>query len=307
MLVAIPALNEARFIGSVVHEVRALGYDCLVIDDGSSDRTAAIASAAGATVERLERNGGKAGAVNVAFGIARERGVAILVLMDGDWQHDAHEIADLIEPIQAGLADVVNGSRFLRTARGRVPSVRKVGMRILTLGSSLLSGQRMTDSLSGFRAFGPRAIEVMNFKTHGFSVEFEMQFMTRLFGLRHQEVAITARYDDPAKRNVFAYGLQAADSLLRLAARYRPMLFIGLPSLVLLVLGAALGLVVVNTYQATTQLAAGYALITVLLILVGSIGFFAAIVLHVLRGIFIDLERQLKSLANPTSSRPDTG
>jgi len=303
VLVAIPALNEARFIGSVVHEVRLLGYECLVIDDGSSDRTAAIASAAGATVERLERNGGKAGAVNIAFNIARAKGTSILVLMDGDWQHDPHEIADLVQPIREGTADVVTGSRFLRTARGRVPGVRAVGMRALTIGSSLISGQSMTDSLSGFRAFGRSAIDSFSFKSHGFSVEFEMQFMTRSHGLRQREVAITARYDDPAKRNVVAYGLGAVDSLLRLAARFRPLLFFGLPSLIFLVVGTGLGVVVVNTYQETAQLAAGYALLTVLLVIVGSIGLFAAIVLHVLRGIFLDLERQLKALSGSQTSR----
>src|SRR5437870_10064708 len=154
VLVAIPALNEERFIGSVVHEVRLLGYECLVIDDGSVERTSAIAAAAGATVERRDVNGGKASAVNIAFEIARERDVAILVVMDGDWQHDPHEIRDLVEPIRRGEADIVSGSRFMAAARGRVPGVRAVGMKGLTLGTSLISGQPMTDSLSGFRAFG---------------------------------------------------------------------------------------------------------------------------------------------------------
>jgi len=297
VLVAIPALNEERFIGSVVHEVRLLGYECLVIDDGSVDRTSAIAAAAGATVERRDVNGGKASAVNIAFEIARERDVAILVVMDGDWQHDPHEIRDLVEPIRRGEADIVSGSRFMAAARGRVPGVRAVGMKGLTLGTSLISGQPMTDSLSGFRAFGRTAIEQFAFKSHGFSVEFEMQFMARSMGLRQTEVPITARYFDPAKRNVVAYGVNVLDGLIRLAARFRPLLFFGVPSLVTLLIGTALGVSVVNTYQETRQLAAGFALLTVLLIILGSIGLFTSILLHVLRGIFLDLERQLKALA----------
>lgn len=297
VLIAVPALNEERFIGSVVHEVRLLGFECLVIDDGSTDRTAAIATAAGALVERHDRNSGKAAAMNTAFEAAREMGVSILVVMDGDWQHDPREIEDLIEPIRRREADIVSGSRFLESARGHVPSVRAMGMRALTIGSSLASGQNMTDSLSGFRAFGRAAIEAFTFKSHGFSVEFEMQFMARSHGLRQREVPITARYDDPPRRNVFAYGVHALDGLIRLAARFRPLLFFGVPSFVTLLVGIALGFVVVDTYQRLAEFAAGYALLTILLIILGSIGLFASILLHVLRGIFLDLEGQLKAVA----------
>jgi glycosyltransferase involved in cell wall biosynthesis len=305
VLVAIPALNEERFIGSVVHEVRLQGFECLVIDDGSSDRTSAIASAAGAIVERHERNMGKASAMNTAFEVARRTGVSTLVVMDGDWQHDPREIHDLIEPIRTDAADIVSGSRFLRSARGHVPGVRRVGMRALTIGSSVVSGHAMTDSLSGFRAFSRPAIETLRFKSHGFSVEFEMQFMARTHGLRHVEVPITARYDDAPKRNVIWYGVHAVDGLIRLAARFRPLLFFGLPSAVALLLGLLLGVVVINTYQRASEFAAGYALLTVLLIILGSIGLFAAILLHVLRGIFLDLEGDLRALTAATTGPTD--
>jgi glycosyltransferase involved in cell wall biosynthesis len=301
VLIAVPALNEERFIGSVVHEVRLLGFECLVIDDGSSDRTSAIASAAGAMVERHERNSGKAAAMNTAFEVARTMGVSILVVMDGDWQHDPREIQDLIEPIRTGVADIVTGSRFLPTARGHVPGVRAMGMRALTISSSLASGQSMTDSLSGFRAFGRSAIEAFRFKSHGFSAEFEIQFMARSHGLRHREVPITARYYDPPRRNVFAYGVHALDGLIRLAARFRPLLFFGVPSAVTLLLGVGLGYIVIDTYERLSEFAAGYALLTVLLIILGSIGLFASILLHVLRGIFLDLEGQLKTLGTLVS------
>jgi glycosyltransferase involved in cell wall biosynthesis len=302
ILVAIPALNEERFIGSVVHEIRILGFECLVIDDGSTDRTATIAAAAGAIVERHERNAGKAAALESAFEAARIRGTAILVVMDGDWQHDPHEILDLLVPIRAGVADVVTGSRFLPSARGHVPAVRGIGMRLLTMTSSLVSGQSMTDSLSGFRAFGREAIEHFSFQSQGFSAEFEMQFLGQQYGLRHAEVPITARYDDPPKRNVLSYGLHVVNGLIRLAARFRPLLFFGVPSVITLLAGFALGATVVETFERTAQLAAGSALLTVLLILLGSIGVVTAILLHALRGIAVDLDRQMKSLASTVTS-----
>ena len=297
VLVAVPAFNEERFIGSVVHEVLMLGFECLVIDDGSSDRTAAIAAAAGAQVVRRERNEGKAAALNAAFEFARDKGVSVLVAMDGDWQHNPHEILDLIEPIRMGVADVVTGSRFLPSARGHVPTFRGLGMRVLTVSSSLISGQATTDSLSGFRAFGRSAIEAFTFKSQGFSAEFEMQFMARANGLRHHEVPITARYQDPAKRNVLSYGLHVLNGLIRLGARFRPLLFFGVPSAGTLLVGLVMGLFVVDTYQRFSVLVAGPAFLAVLLLILGSIGLFAAVLLHVVRGMSVDFDRQLKALA----------
>jgi glycosyltransferase involved in cell wall biosynthesis len=301
VLVAIPAFNESRFIGSLVHEVVLQGFPCVVIDDGSSDRTSAIAAAAGAMVERHERNRGKAAALNTALEFARRTDVTTLVVMDGDWQHDPHEIAELIAPIQAGQADIVSGSRFLADARGRVPIVRRIGMRALTIGSSIASGQGMTDALSGFRAFGRQAIDMLRFRSDGFSVEFEMQFMAREDGLTLMEVPITARYDDAARRNVLLYGMHLVEGLLQLTARFRPWLFFGLPSFVALLAGIGLGAVVINTYQRTSQLTLGYLLLTCLLLILGSVGLFASIVLNVVRGLFLDLDSQMRSLAATTT------
>jgi glycosyltransferase involved in cell wall biosynthesis len=127
VLVAIPAFNEERFIGSVVLEVRLKGYAVLVVDDGSKDRTAEVAAAAGATVEQHERNLGKAEAVNTAFRSARAMGVGVLVLMDGDSQHSPAEIDILVAPVLAGQADIVIGSRYLTTSQGRIPGLRSIG------------------------------------------------------------------------------------------------------------------------------------------------------------------------------------
>lgn len=302
ILVAIPALNEERFIGSVVHEVMLQGFRCLVVDDGSSDRTSAIAMAAGATVERHEQNRGKAAALNTAFEIARRTGVTTLVVMDGDWQHDPREIRNILEPILAGQADITCGSRFLRSARGHVPIARGIGMRALTLGSSVASGQRMTDTFSGFRGFSRTAIEVLRFKSHGFSVELEMQFMAPARELRQLEVPITARYDDAPRRNVIRYGLNAVDSLLRLVARFRPLLFFGVPSVLALIIGPLVGLVVINTYEQGSNAGGALVLLTLILIMLGSVGLFAAVVLHVVRAVFLDLEGQLNSLLLQTGA-----
>src|SRR5579862_3158761 len=89
VMVAIPAFNEERFIGSVVLRAVQAGFPVLVIDDGSADNTAAIAEAAGARVERHGANRGKAEALNTALDLARADNVEALVVLDGDGQHDA--------------------------------------------------------------------------------------------------------------------------------------------------------------------------------------------------------------------------
>jgi glycosyltransferase involved in cell wall biosynthesis len=307
-LVAVPAYNEERFIGSVVHGVRLEGYECLVIDDGSTDRTVEIATAAGATVDRQPGNQGKAAAVARAFRIARRRGLD-LVLMDGDWQHDPRDIHDLLEPLRRGDADIVSGSRFMSKGpahrrRGRIPSLRSLGLRAFTAISNAASGHRVTDSQTGFRAFSKRALTKMEFRSHGFSVEVEVLFLARSLKLRHLEVPISARYEDPPKRNIFGQGARVLDGIIRLVAYYRPLLFFGVPSMVLVVMGLALGLYVISLYQQQGELAAGYALLAVLQIVVGVVGLLAGLLLHVLRGIVVGFDDRLRGIAHILDSQP---
>src|ERR1700704_4038250 len=113
IVVAIPAFNEDRFIGSPVLKLGGRDRRVLVIDDGSTDATAELAEAAGATVVRHQHNRGKMAAVQTAFEHARRMGAAALVLLDGDSQHDPSDIDSLIEPIVNGAADMVVGSRFV--------------------------------------------------------------------------------------------------------------------------------------------------------------------------------------------------
>jgi hypothetical protein len=307
ILVAIPAYNEERFIGSVVHGVRLEGFECLVIDDGSTDRTSEIAAAAGAIIERHPDNRGKSAALNSAFEVARRLGVGALVVMDGDWQHEPREIHAVLEPVQSGTADIVSGSRFMTNGRTTMPSVRGAGLRAVTFAANVASGQRLTDSQTGFRAFSRHALEVLRFRSAGFAVEVEVGFLARLRGLRHIEVPITTRYVDPPKRNVMGQGLQVVDGLVRLVAHYRPLLFFGVPGAVLVVAGMGVGTVVVDIYGRGRELAAGYALLAVLLISVGAAGLFAGLILHVLRGIFLGLEQQihviLKAIDSPARPR----
>jgi glycosyltransferase involved in cell wall biosynthesis len=298
VLVAIPAYNEERYIASVVHGVRLEGFECAVIDDGSSDRTVEIAEAAGAIVDLHGHNQGKAAAVTRSLRAARKLRVDLLVVMDGDWQHDPREIHTLLEPLQTGHAEIVSGSRFLPNGLGRIPSVRGIGLRAMTALSNAASGHRVTDSQTGFHAFSRQAIDKLRFRSNGFSVEMEMQFLARALGLRHVEVPISARYHDEPKRNVIGQGAHVLDGLIRLVAHYRPLLFFGVPSGILLLAGIVLGLHVVNIYSADGVLAGGYALLSVMVVIIGVLGLFTGLLLHVLRGIVLGLEGQLQSVVH---------
>src|SRR5215211_5220772 len=157
----VPARNEEGAIGGVVREILAFDpeLEVVVIDDGSTDRTAAVAAKAGAHVVRLPFNLGIGGAVQTGFRYALAHGFDIAVRLDGDGQHDAAQLPAVIGPILAGEADIVVGSRFAaRDGHYRGPLARRLGIRLFAAIVSLLVGQRVTDTTSGFQALNRRGI-----------------------------------------------------------------------------------------------------------------------------------------------------
>jgi glycosyltransferase involved in cell wall biosynthesis len=287
VVVAIPAYNEDRFIGSLVLKLRAGDRSVLVVDDGSIDATASVAEAAGATVIRHEVNKGKTAAVETIFREALRMGADVLVLLDGDSQHDPAEVDQLTRPILNGEADMVVGSRFAGV-RSRIPRWRVVGQRALTLATNIGSGVPLTDTESGYRAFSRRALEQMRFKGRGFAIEPATQFEAKQHGWKVLEVPISVHYELPMKRNPVWHGMGQLDAIFRLVAEHRPLLFFGLPGFLLVIAGLFLGVQVTRIYQETLQLAVGYALITVLLSVVGVLTMFTGIVLHALRLMLLE-------------------
>jgi glycosyltransferase involved in cell wall biosynthesis len=293
VLIAIPAFNEARFIGSVVLRARALGCQVLVIDDGSSDDTAEIASRAGAIVEQHETNMGKSQALNSAFILARQRGSKVLVVLDGDGQHEVGALPRVVRPILEGQADIVIGSRFLHNSDGSTPGVRRAGQRWITAITNLSSGVPVTDSQSGFRAFSEAAIEGLLLHTQGFGAEVEMQFRARELGLRVTEVPIRAIYTDPPKRNVVGQGLEVLNRVTALTGRHRPLLSFSLLAIVLGLLGLLLQFSAGAAVFADHQLS-DFVSRTALLLGFGALAaFFAGAMLHAVRGTYLELERRV--------------
>ena len=294
MLIAIiPAYNEERFIGSVVLKARKYVDTVMVIDDGSRDLTAEIAQAAGAIVIRHETNRGKGVALNSGFQKARELDAQILVILDGDGQHRPEEIPTVVAPIINGEADIVIGSRYL-DRKSRVPFFRIWGHKAFTSATNWLSGTHLTDSQSGFRAFSKNAIQKINFKSKDFSVELEMQFLAKQQDLKLIEVPVVIRYPDQSKRPVIVHGASVLNGILRMVGQHRPLLFFGVSGVIVLLVGLLWGAYVVEIYNHKHELATGYALISVLLSVIGTLSLFTGIILHSIRGLIIEIKEEIK-------------
>jgi hypothetical protein len=163
-LAIVPAFNEAGSIAQTVGEIRehAPGFDVLVVDDGSSDETAALARGAGARVVSLPFNIGIGGAVQCGYIFARENGYEVAVQVDGDGQHDPRDIPRLLAALhEQPPVEMITGSRFLAAGDGyRSSRSRRAGIRVFQAVISLITRQRVTDATSGFRMSGRRGIEL---------------------------------------------------------------------------------------------------------------------------------------------------
>ena len=196
LVAIVPAWNESGAIGSVVDEIKEYDptIDVVVIDDASSDDTAEVATAHGATVLRLPFNIGIGGAVQTGFRYARDGGYEAAVRLDGDGQHAASEIPKLLAPVEAGEADLVIGSRFVDPGGTyRPPFARRVGIGVFARLVSLLGGQRVTDTTSGFVALDRAGIELFAAEFPHDYPEVEATLVALRSGLRVTQVQVDMR------------------------------------------------------------------------------------------------------------------
>ena len=169
-LVAIPAWNESGSIASVITKVREHrpDADILVVNDGSTDRTAEVAQEAGATVVSLPFNVGVGGAMRTAFLYAKRHGYAALVQVDADGQHDPADLDRVLDGLAD--ADVVVGTRFHPDSQYFVGGPRRWAMVLLSKALSRMNRGLISDPTSGFRSAGPRAIDL-------FAVDYPAEYL----------------------------------------------------------------------------------------------------------------------------------
>lgn len=159
-LIVMPAFNEEASVADVVTEVLAAlpGVGCLVVDDGSTDSTISRAIAAGAIVARLPFNLGVGGAMRLGFRYAIDHGYDNVVQIDSDGQHDPRNVPALLEALSS--ADLVIGARFAGEGDYDVKGPRRWAMRVLATILSRTTGTKLTDTTSGLKASGPRAVRL---------------------------------------------------------------------------------------------------------------------------------------------------
>jgi glycosyltransferase involved in cell wall biosynthesis len=191
----VPALNEEETVGRVIGEIGDFdpGFDVVVVDDGSTDRTAGVAADRGAHVLRLPFNLGIGGAMQTGFRFAFERGYDIAVQIDGDGQHDPGELPKILGPVLAGEADLCVGSRFTGKGEYRSSFVRRIGIKIFASVVSAVVGQKVTDTTSGFRAVNRRGIALFAADYPHDYPEVEATVMCVKHKLRLREVPVEMR------------------------------------------------------------------------------------------------------------------
>jgi glycosyltransferase involved in cell wall biosynthesis len=190
----VPAYNEAETVAGVVNAIHKAvpEFDILVVDDGSTDRTATLAESAGARVLRLPFNLGIGGAVQAGFTFARDNGYRLMVQVDADGQHDPGEVRRLLEAMEAEpTVDMVCGSRFLTSDyRYPAPVSRRTGIHIFAFMLSRILRQRVSDPTSGFRLYNRRAITLFARDYPHDYPEVEAVLMVHHHQLRMTEVPV---------------------------------------------------------------------------------------------------------------------
>lgn len=252
LVVYLPAFNEAENIGQVLDgiPVRLPGISEIhkvVVDDGSTDDTVAVAAQHGAEVVRHARNFGTGTAFLSGVNAALRAGADIIVSMDADGQFSGVHVQELIRPILAKTADIALCTRFggRVTLIGTMPSRKRLGNWLLTRTISIIAGRLLTDVSCGFRAFTRDAALRVDVHSN-FEYIHESLLNWSRFGLRIVEVSLPVLAERPCGQSrimssVLKYAFRSAPVLIRAIRDYSPMKFFGLMAALDFVVSMAIG------------------------------------------------------------------
>jgi len=192
--IVLPAKDEGPRIGRVIQKIIDLGFPLVVVvNDGSSDNTAAIAQQAGAMVVSHPINLGPGAATQTGITYALEKGAEVIVTLDADAQHSPTDIERLVQVLQEEHLDVVIGSRFIQHQDG-IPFTRRVFNRVANLFSLLYTGVAMSDSQSGFKVIHRRFAKKLNLSFNGFEFCTEFVSLLKRHSVKYKEEPIHVSY-----------------------------------------------------------------------------------------------------------------
>lgn len=252
ILACIPAYNEELVIADLIKKTSLHVDQIVVCDDGSKDKTEKEAKNSGAKVIRHKKNMGKGAALKTLFDYAKKSDFDIIVTIDGDGQFLPEEIEKLTKPIIEENHDIVIGNRF--SENEQMPDYRKFGNKVFDKLTSMAAELPFKDTQSGFRAYSKNAIEKISFSTNGFGADSEILINASKKNLKISEVYVTVLYDPVAKtstKNPVSHGSEVLGHLIELIALKHPLLFIGIPGLILLMFGSYFSIWVISFFNET--------------------------------------------------------
>jgi glycosyltransferase involved in cell wall biosynthesis len=240
IIVCIPAFNEEKYIREIVTKAKGFADKVIVYDDGSIDKTSEVATECGATVIKSSQNRGYGRALSELFKYAFKSNAYIMVTLDSDGQHDANQIPSLIEPLLKNQADIVIGSRFLKEEDTRqIPAYRNFGIRAITKVTRVACYNKLTDAQSGFRAYNISALSNMKLYEDGMAISTEILLKANENNLRIVEVPITVTYNgDGSTHHPISHGIAVVSHILQYLSFKKPLLFYGLPGLIMLTIAS---------------------------------------------------------------------
>ena len=302
VLAVIPCFNEEATIGSVVLKAKQYVDEVVVIDDGCVDNTVKVAEAAGATVISHNVNKGKSAGIKTGFRYARNKGFDYVITLDGDGQHNADEIPNLLAGILNSEMDIALGVRYGKDTE--MPMWRRIGKRVLDYSTSFGNGGLITDSQCGFRAFNKKAVEGITprLKGNAFSVESEQLVLANKLGLSAANTHVSCKYQSIGNSNATStktptsHGFSVLGYVIWLVAEKRPLLFIGVPGVIFVIAGIFLAILTLQEYNVTHVFSIPYALLTSFFLIVGALAVFIGLLLNTLPHV---IKRTMEEVKQP--------
>jgi glycosyltransferase involved in cell wall biosynthesis len=290
VIVGIPAFNEAPMIARVILEAQKHADAVVVCDDGSNDRTGAIAKRLGAYVVRHGRNMGYGASIKSLFKRARELNADVLVTLDADGQHNPEEIPKVVKPIARGEADVVIGSRFLEAHGNKeMPFYRRFGAQLITKLVNGSSKNGISDAQSGFRAYNRQALERLSPIEEGMGASVEILLKASKHDLKICEVPSSCKYRDgdvaTSTEHPLTHGIGVIMSIVRFVVEEKPLTVLGIPGLLCLFAGLGFGIWMLQIYAAVHHIVTNIALASVAFVLIGFFMLSTAITLYAITRI----------------------